>query len=58
MPNYGIEVAYLDDLNDAAMEQSVRESTKAIYVESISNPTMCRRWPLLSSSPVVMGWCL
>lgn len=39
LETFQVSVTYLDDLTEAALEQARRPTTKALYVEAISNPT-------------------
>ena len=41
LPNYGITTKFVEDRNDpAAYEKLIDENTKAVYLESISNPNI------------------
>lgn len=40
LPKMGVEVAWVDELTPAALSAAARPNTKAIYLETISNPCM------------------
>lgn len=40
MARYGVEVTFVDGADLAAWEAAIRPATKAVFFESMSNPTL------------------